>query len=381
MNEAQACERHLRRSSSEFRLLDKATGLRPELGIAFASFTSAARDFLESARDQLAQLDLHHRFHFGLVEDVADMGQASSSRQEAYAIRDTFAEKSEVPTSFLLFTFPFVRDIFLAWDAMLSHPELFPEIGRPQDERPLTALAGSRPEDPQRALYAQDQALLTLELALFHEFFHVASGHLDIVQRKGEGACLHEVTASAQQEQIDAKLRKVLELDADTMAIRHMTMRVLDKKTLVPHASLMQADDVGRLRHVGRCATLLFRLIELWRRNVRRIYRSCDLHPHPDIRDSTLFAYLKQSADPEGVRSAEFGRAYGRGRDDIIEALVVMNVLAPNFGIVEGMGQDLAIRETEWLIPELNRVRKEGVGPGDFRRMAAQRRASDRRGW
>lgn len=51
-----------------------------------------------------------------------------------------------------------------------------------------------------------------------------------------------------------------------------------------------------------------------------------------------------------------------------------MSTLAPSFGIVEGMGQDLAIRETEWLVPELNRVRKEGVGPRDFRRLAAQRR-------
>ena len=76
---------------------------------------------------------------------------------------------------------------------------------------------------------------------------------------------------------------------------------------------------------------------------------------------------------PEGNRSTELAEAYSQGQSDIIDALEAMNTLAPNFGVVEGLGQDLAVREMEWLVPELNRIRKKGVGPTDFRRVAAQR--------
>lgn len=212
------------------------------------------------------------------------------------------------------------------------------------------------------------------EYALLHEFYHVANGHLDAISDKHEGVRLHAVTASDEQRGASARLYKVLELDADAMALRHLTMAVLKGETLVPHGLLGAASDPGRFRHLGRAVTLLFRLIELWRRHARLEYNEKDLHPHPDVRDATVRAYLRLNADPEDIRSEELAAAYEQGQDDIIEALEAMNTLAPSFGLVEGMGQDLAIRETEWLVPELNRVRKEGVGPRDFRRLAAKLR-------
>lgn len=371
---AEACVRYLRRLGSSSRVVEEPYGLHSQLDESLGQFSAAAAAFLASSQQQLAAIDLHHRFHFGFVERAVDANASSNSAQEAYAVADMFAGPDEVPASFLLFTLPFARDIFLAWDALLSRSELFREIGNPDAEQPATALIAARPTDPTRAAYARDQTLLTLEFALFHEFYHVAAGHLEAIKDSHPGARLHAVTASTEQSHVESRRYKVLELDADVMALRHLTMRVLAGQTLVPHNGLPQGSSVERMRHVGRGVTLLIRLIELWRRHVRLVYTAKDFHPHPDVRDATLHAYLRLNADPEGVRSAELADAYAQGQTDIIEALETMNTLAPNFGIVEGLGQDLAVRETEWLVPELNRIRKEGVGPRDFRRLAAQRR-------
>lgn len=371
---AEACARYLRRLGGLSRLVDEPYGLHTQLDVSLGQFAAAARVFLVSLAQQLEAIDLHHRLHFGIVERALDTGESSSGRQDAYAVADPFAMPDEVPASFVLFTLPFARDIFLAWDALLSRRELFTEIGDPAAEQSVTVLISSRPSDPVRAAYARDQALLTLEFALLHEFYHVASGHLDAIKDGGVGARLHAVTASTEQSHVESSRYKVLELDADVMALRHLTMGVLGGRPLVPHEILAGASDGERFRHVGRAVTLLFRLIELWRRNVSLVYTAKDFHPHPDVRDATLHAYLRQNADPDGIRSAELAEAYGHGQSDIIEALEAMNTLAPNFGVVEGLGQDLAVRETEWLVPELNRVRKEGIGPRDFRRLAAKRR-------
>lgn len=372
--EAEACARYLRRSGSASRLVHRPYGLHADLDAALAAFEDAGASFLESARQQLAQIDLDLRFHFGFIDDAVDAGRETSSRQEAYAVSDAFADAGTSPANFVLFTLPFARDICMAWDALLSRRELFQGIGDAGAELSAAALVSSGPVCPRRARYARDQALLTLEFALLHEFYHVASGHLDAVRRQHAAARLHAVTASGEQGSLDTRLYKTLELDADVMALRHQTMRVLKGDTLVPHERLLQSIDVERLRDVGRSATLLFRLIELWRRNVRLKYAANDFHPHPDVRDATLHAYMRQNADPDGVRSEEFADAYGLGQSDMIDALAQMNTLAPSFDIVEGLGQDLAVRETEWLIPELNRLRREGVGPRDFRRLAAARR-------
>ena len=373
---AEACTRYLNKLGSSSRLVELPYGLHGGLDASLDAFVSAGATFLLSAQQQLEQIELPHRFHFGLVERAIEPDQPSSSPQEAYAVADMFATRDETPASFLLFTLPFARDIFLAWDALLSRRELFREVGNPDAEEPMTSLIQLRPADPVRARYAQDQALLTLEFALLHEFYHVAAGHLDAIKASQPGARLHAVTASAEQSQVDTRLYKILELDADVMALRHQTMRVLKGETLVPHEVLQRASEMERFQHVGRSATLLFRLIELWRRHVRLTYTAEDFHPHPDVRDATLHAYLRQNADPGGTHSEALALAYSQGQTDIIAALEAMNTLAPNFGFVQGLGQDLAIRETAWLVPELNRIRKEGVGPRDFRQLATRHRAA-----
>jgi hypothetical protein len=365
-----ACARYLRQLGDRVRLIARPYDSRPEVDVALDAFATAAAGFLTSAQKQLQQIGLSHRFHFGLVDGA--LGRKAASAHDAYAVGDIFSEPGEAAASFLLFTQPFARDIFVAWDAMLSRRELFRKVGNPDDEPEMSSLTSSRPRDPARARYAVDQALLTLEFALLHEFYHVANGHLDAIGGKQEGVRLHAVTASDEQLGAGANLYKVLELDADAMALRHLTIAVLEGETLVAHGLFGTASDKDRFRHLGRSVTLLFRLVELWRRHVRLDYTEKELHPHPDVRDATLRAYLRLNADPEVRRSEELAQGYEEGQDDIIEALEVMSTLAPSFGIVEGMGQDLAIRETEWLVPELNRVRKEGVGPRDFRRLAAQ---------
>lgn len=371
---AEACARYLRRLGGLSKLVEMPYGLHSQLDHGLGEFSVAARAFLASSAQQLEAIDLHHRLHFGIVKRALDTGESSSGRQDAYAVADPFAKPEEVPASFVLFTLPFARDIFLAWDALLSRRELFIEIGDPEAERPVAVVVSPRPSDPVRAAYARDQALLTLEFALLHEFYHVAAGHLEAINDGSPGARLHAVTTSTEQCHVESSRYKVLELDADVMALRHLTMNALSGQPLVPHEVLTTASDVERFHHIGRAVTLLFRLIELWRRNASLVYTAKDFHPHPDVRDATLHAYLRLNADPEGNRSTELAEAYAQGQSDIIDALEAMNTLAPNFGVVERLGQDLAVRETEWLVPELNRIRKEGVGPMDFRRVAAQRR-------
>lgn len=370
---AEACARYLRRLGGLSKLVEMPYGLHSRLDLGLGEFSVAARAFLASSAQQLEAIDLHHRLHFGIVERALDTGESSSGRQDAYAVADPFAKPEEVPTSFVLFTLPFARDIFLAWDALLSRRELFTEVGDPEAEQPVAVVVSPRPSDPVRAAYARDQALLTLEFALLHEFYHVAAGHLAAINDGSPGARLHAVTTSTEQSHVESSRYKVLELDADVMALRHLTMNALSGQPLVPHEVLTTASDVERFHHIGRAVTLLFRLIELWRRNASLVYTAKDFHPHPDVRDATLHAYLRLNADPEGNRSTELAEAYSQGQSDIIDALEAMNTLAPNFGVVEGLGQDLAVREMEWLVPELNRIRKKGVGPTDFRRVAAQR--------
>ena len=373
---ADACARYLARLGGRTRLVTGPYGLYADLDTSLQGLTNAGAAFLASAQQQLDQIDLRHRFHFGLVATTIDPDTSPRSEQEAYAVTDMFAGRGEAPASFLLFTISFVRDVFMAWDALLSRRELFREIGNPDAEQPVRTLVYPRPQDPTRAAYARDQASLALEFALYHEFYHVAAGHLDAIRTGQPGARLHAVIASSEQAQVDTRFYKVLELDADVMALRHQTMGVLGGKTLLAHELLAGSSDIERFRHLGRGITLLFRLIELWRRNVRLRYTAEDFHPHPDVRDATLHAYLRANADPEGSRSIPLADAYAEGQTDIVNALESMNTLAPTFGIVEGLGQDLAIRETEWLVPQLNRIRKDGVGPLDFRRLAARRRAA-----
>lgn len=371
----EACQRYLLRSGSAARLLDAPFGLHGDLDEALQLLLTSMRTFFAQIERQLQDLGLQQRLFLGVVDNAIDASEHGNGRQEAYAIADPFAVSGEFPFAFIVVSLPFVRDIFLAWDAMLSRRELFPEIGQPEAENAVLALVDSRPRDPQRAVYAQDQALLTIEFAMLHEFYHVASGHLDAI-RKGDGpASLHAVHATQTQALAGARLYKVLELDADVMAMRHLSMDVLRGAKSVPHATLFDADPVARMRHVGRTTTLLFRLIELWRRHVRLEYTEADLHPHPDVRDASLHAYLRANGDPaaDDLRSTLIAQAYARGQEDLIEALALMNMLAPSFEVVEGLGQDLAIREIEWLLPELHRVRQEGVGETDFRRRARRR--------
>jgi hypothetical protein len=68
------------------------------------------------------------------------------------------------------------------------------------------------------------QALLTAS-SLLHEFY-VAAGHLAAIN-DGSGARLHAVTTSTEQSHVESSRYKVLELDADVMALRHLTMNAL----------------------------------------------------------------------------------------------------------------------------------------------------------
>lgn len=165
---ADVCARYLRQLGDRVQLVSRPYDSRPEVDASIDAFATAAGQFLSSAQRQLQSIGLNHRFHFGLVEGA--LGKKTASAHDAYAARDLFSEPGEEPASFLMFTLPFARDIFLAWDALLSRRELFRDVGNPDDELLTASLASSRPSDLTRARYAMDQALLTLEFALLCAF-------------------------------------------------------------------------------------------------------------------------------------------------------------------------------------------------------------------
>jgi hypothetical protein len=84
---------------------------------------------------------------------------------------------------------------------------------------------------------------------------------------------------------------------------------------------------------------------------------------------------LRPNADPEGNRSTELAEAYSQGQSDIIDALEAMRTRSRRTLESSKDWDKTAVREMEWLVPELNRIRKKGVGRRTFGALLAEAKA------
>jgi hypothetical protein len=122
-----------------------------------------------------------------------------------------------------------LMDVFLR---MLSHPDIFPEVGTPDKEsRSVHNLANlttdimrsgfthrSGPNCPVRRIFAGELTKVALDFLFFHELTHLLNGHLEFCRENF--LCNYWSEAFGQSTQNEHKMiRQTLELDADSGAV------------------------------------------------------------------------------------------------------------------------------------------------------------------
>lgn len=287
-------------------------------------------------------------------------------RPEASVLIDRTKIQSESNTYYILFTEAFVRDIFLAFDSILSLPSVLANVGHPDTERPKGEII-QRPQDDQRKQLAVYMAITAIEFAFYHEFFHVACGHLYELHAQHNRQAMYAVGSKEPIDVAEASIHKVFELDADLMALVAMVNNLRNNTKTVKLPFNITMDFSQRFEFLSFSITVLFRCIELWRRDVRLIYSNSSDHPHPDIRDSCLFSYFQKNISDREDESKAYVDAYRNGRNKAIDSISALDGAIPTFELHSDLGRDLAFRELDSLVSQVNHLRKTGVSHLDIR--------------
>lgn len=368
------CNNYLGRVASEVQVVEPtAVQLYSDIHDIPMELWRAFNDAVNTSGD-LDKVGLYPRIFWGITNLAPDLEPEETAsirlRAEASVLIDKFQLKENSNTYYILFTHTLIQEVFYIFDSMLSLPEVLPYLGSVHLEKPRDAIV-ARPTDVVRRSFAIDLAIMALEFAFLHELYHVVCGHLDKLYVDYNELAMYAVGTQDCINEHQANNHKVFEIDADLMALSHMMMNFHSNKRVINLGNQPlenNEESIGQqFEKLGFSLTVFFRLIELWRRDVRLIYNNNADHPHPDVRDGCLMAHARRNADTKSDEAQHLANLYEQGRENAIESIVKMDGTIPTFGVTTDLGQDTAVNEIESLLSQLNSIRSQGVGPMDFR--------------
>lgn len=205
---------------------------------------------------------------------------------------------------------------------------------------------------------AEEPLLLTaiaLEFIYLHEFAHAFRAHVPYLRQK------EPVTRFGLCEVGDLELipipkpivNQAIELDADLTALG---IQLHQASTSKRPSSITGGDDVSYAEDLGYVLAIVFRLFELWRRDLQgKSYDASDAsHPHPDVREVICDAWLAQRIKEDGMIKPELCKAVRRGRD---RGEGDIDKLGPDFlprmSYPHEQGKDLILLEIESVKEQL----------------------------
>jgi hypothetical protein len=255
-----------------------------------------------------------------------------------------------------------VYDLFYR---LLSHPDIFPEIGDPNRElvrqfhsegtsRHYSGLISKRspddqrigavlPNDPARIAHANWLALNALDFLLQHEIAHIRHGHCEYWDSIHGVPFLAELNANSGLSTHDSLTRQTLEMDADAYAATNAISRILS----FYKGSKLGVIQIGQ--HSVRFPATSIEALRSWQYAVQFLFWMLGLsfdpatldtisHPFPAHRIllivGTADAALRISAD-EGIRSDFRALQTGLMTSMINSHQAISGgILDPNFGLL-----------------------------------------------
>lgn len=213
-----------------------------------------------------------------------------------------------------------VRRIYEVCFALLCTDFLFPEFGNPSREdispqQILRVILGADepacycesdpssgpasasfarilPTDGNRQWFAHLLASMAFEYLLYHEFFHVWSGHLEFAVENQFGLELCEGPCHTQI-MIPPDVAQTLEFDADKTAA-WMLARIIPNQHWTLHGTMYRFPHREQLfRSWAMINGIVFVLLEQERRRLDKLH-AC-YHPEPSVRFWCLYSFFEQS--------------------------------------------------------------------------------------
>lgn len=268
----------------------------------------------------------------------------------------------------ILFTETLIDEICKTFNVILNSEKTLPQIGE-SFEIENGNQKEQKPKNLTRIAYAAYLKALTLEFVFYHEFCHICFGHLhNLFVEYGQYSLNAARRAQPKQARLLTRTIKLYELDADVNALVFLINQYKnDRPSLYtewyrPHS----LEDF--FFSLGLALTIFFRMIESWRREEDPVYsaRYTD-HPHPDIRDSIITAYIRVNANEDTDANRLFHQAYDRGREEAINIIADLDYFISTFEITTDLGHAEAVKELDWLSEELNALKNSGVSNLDLR--------------
>jgi hypothetical protein len=197
--------------------------------------------------------------------------------------------------------------------ALLSWPEVLPEIGNPKNETAADfdiarclnlgwqpkgprsrqeAASLLMPRDPTRVTACIAMNLMALDYIFAHEFAHVYDAHVDYVGAQGAALHLTE-TATADDEKITASLLHAIELEADMDAASMLASGVLHRMLIYRDFAQVFDERTFLLLWVFSIL-LLFHVFDLTGSPAENYGK--EAHPHPEIRLLFVISSLQSKA-------------------------------------------------------------------------------------
>lgn len=195
---------------------------------------------------------------------------------------------------------------------------------------------------------------VAIEFIYFHELTHAIRAHIPYLQARGvlDRACLCEIGAHATENPSLPIVHQAVELDADLTALG---IQLHFASAGQRASSIVGTDDPANYcKRLGFALGVVFRVFELWRRDLRGVPFNPEkaTHPHPDVREILADAWLAQRDREPGSIHQGLCEAVRSARD---AGQAALQALGPNF--LPGM-KYVQTRPRDDVAREIERVRE-----------------------
>jgi hypothetical protein len=212
------------------------------------------------------------------------------------------------------------------------------------DVRDPAFLVSGEAEEPLRL------TSVALEFIYLHELTHAIRGHIPYLEERGllDRACLCEIGAHATDTPTLPEIHQAVELDADLTALG---IQLHYASAGQRACSIVEVEDPqAYCRRLGFALGVIFRVFELWRRDLRGVpfEPAKSTHPHPDVREVLADAWLaKRDAEPGGINQ-DLCETVRSSRDKGQAAIQALGPsLVPRMSYLQTRHKDDVAREIE----------------------------------